>query len=317
MTSILNDLPRAVRVVEVGPRDGLQNEAKPVGTDDKVELIARLADAGVRSFEATAFVSPKAVPQMADAADVIARARERTDAELTALVPNPKGAERAAEAGVDGMVVFVSASESHNAKNVNRSVDDSLAGFAGVAEVAEAAGIPVHGAIATAFGCPFEGEVPVEQVVRVARRMHELGIQRVTLGDTTGMATPPLVEERCHALRSALPELEIALHFHDTRGIGLVNVMAGLGQGITRYESSIGGLGGCPFAPEATGNISTEDLVYLLDELDVDSGIDLERLIEVAPLARSAVGHPLAAQVSKAGPRLKRFPMDSVRTAAQ
>lgn len=317
MTAIARDLPERVTVVEVGPRDGLQNEARAVGTDDKVELIARLAGAGVRSFEATAFVSPSAVPQMADAADVIARARARTDAELTALVPNRKGAERAVEAGVDAVVVFVSASESHNAKNVNRSVADSLAGFREVAGVAAAAGIPIYGAIATAFGCPFEGEVPVEQVVRIAEALSALGVQRITLGDTTGMATPPLVEQRCRALRTALPDLEIALHFHNTRGIGLVNVMTGLQQGVTRYESSIGGLGGCPFAPEATGNIATEDLVYLLDELGVASGVDLEALIDAAPLAERAVGHPLAAQVSKAGPRLRRFPLDSVRTAAR
>jgi len=317
MRSLPDGLPERVTVVEVGPRDGLQNEARPVATDDKVELIARLAQAGVRSFEATAFVSPKAVPQMADAAEVVARARARTDAELTALVPNPKGAERTAEAGIDGMVVFVSASESHNAKNVNRSVADSLAGFEGVAAVARDAGIPVHGAIATAFGCPFEGEVPAAQVVRIAEAMWGLGIRRITLGDTTGMATPPLVEQRCQALRAALPDLEIALHFHNTRGIGLVNAMTGLRQGVTRYESSIGGLGGCPFAPEATGNIATEDLVYLLDELGVASGVDLQALIDTAPLAQRAVGHGLAAQVSKAGPRLKRFAMDSVRTAAQ
>jgi hydroxymethylglutaryl-CoA lyase len=215
------------------------------------------------------------------------------------------------------MVVFVSASESHNAKNVNRRIAASLRGFEEVAAVADDAGLPVHGAIATAFGCPFEGDVPVGQVVEVAEALRELGVRRVTLGDTTGMATPPLVEERCRALRAALPDVEIVLHFHNTRAVGLVNVMAGLHQGVTRYESSIGGLGGCPFAPEATGNIATEDLVYLLDELGISSGIDLETLIEVAPLAERAVGHPLAAQVSKAGPRLKRFAMDSVRTAAR
>jgi hydroxymethylglutaryl-CoA lyase len=317
MTAITQGLPGRATVVEVGPRDGLQNEARHVDTDAKVELIARLAGTGVRSFEATAFVAPHAVPQMADAVEVVTRARARTDAELTALVPNRRGAERAAEAGVDGMVVFVSASESHNAKNVNRRIAASLRGFEEVAAVADDAGLPVHGAIATAFGCPFEGDVPVGQVVEVAEALRELGVRRVTLGDTTGMATPPLVEERCRALRAALPDVEIVLHFHNTRAVGLVNVMAGLHQGVTRYESSIGGLGGCPFAPEATGNIATEDLVYLLDELGISSGIDLETLIEVAPLAERAVGHPLAAQVSKAGPRLKRFAMDSVRTAAR
>lgn len=308
--------PKKVLVGEVGPRDGLQIEQDFIPTAIKIELINRLIDAGVKEIEYSSFVSPRAVPQLADAAEVLAALDRTKGAHLVALVPNAKGAERAIEAGVDELRVFVSASESHNQKNVNRSVEDSLRGFEDVLSIASAAGgRPVSGAIATSFGCPFEGDVPVEQVGMIARRFFELGMVGVGLGDTTGMASPPLVAERCRFLKTEVPDLPVTLHFHNTRGIGLANVMAGLDEGIDRYESSFAGLGGCPFAPGATGNICTEDLIFLLHEMGIETGIDLDKLCAVARQVEQVVGRPLPGQVMKAGPRLNLAAMDQVETA--
>ncbi len=312
----MKGLPSRVRVTEVGPRDGFQMEKAFIPTEKKIGLINGLVDAGLRSLEVTSFVSPRAVPQLRDAVEVIAGVRRPPGTELLALVPNVKGAERALETGIDGIVLFVSASETHNQKNVNRSVRESLDGFAAVCRTVEGSGIAVHGAIATSFGCPFEGDVPAKGVVDIAKAMRELGIRYVSLGDTTGMATPPLVRRLCGALAEAVPEVEIGLHFHNTRGIGLVNVMAGLEMGLTRYDSSIGGLGGCPFAAGASGNICTEDLVYLLDECGITSGIDLEKLNAVAHAVEKAVGRELPGQVMKAGPRLRLHDAEAVATAA-
>ena len=307
--------PARATIVEVGLRDGLQAERAILPTETKLDLARQLIAAGIRHLELTSFVSPRAVPQLADAEELLARLGRPTGVEITALVPNAKGAERAVQARVDGMVVFLSASESHNRKNLNRGIDRSLADVAEVTMIGEAAGIPVHAALSVAFGCPFEGEVPLDRVVGIAEELAMLGIRRLSLGDTTGMATPPLVRERVEALRAKLPRLELALHFHNTRGIGLCNVMAGLDCGIDRFESSIGGLGGCPFAAGATGNVCTEDLVYLLEECGVATGIDLEAAIAVARAVERALGRPLPGQVMKAGPRLKLHPLDAVATA--
>ena len=307
--------PKRVLVGEVGPRDGLQIERDFVPTATKIELISGLIDAGVKEIEYSSFVSPRAVPQLADAAEVLAALDRSKGTHLVALVPNARGAERAVEAGVDELRVFVSASESHNRKNVNSSVADSLQRFEAVMRIADAAGKPVSGAIATSFGCPFEGDVPVRQVGMIARRFSELGMIGVGLGDTTGMATPPLVAERCRHLKAEVPGLPITLHFHNTRGIGLANVMAGLDEGIDRYESSFAGLGGCPFAPGATGNICTEDLVFLLHEMGIETGIDLEKLCAVARKVEQVVGRSLPGQVMKAGPRSNLAAMDQVETA--
>jgi hydroxymethylglutaryl-CoA lyase len=307
--------PSKVMVTEVGPRDGFQIEHDFIPTETKIALINELIAAGVPRVEFSSFVSPRAVPQLADAALVLAGIDRSRGTELIALVPNAKGAARAVEAGADALCVFVSASESHNRKNVNRTVEESLAGFEEVMQIANRAGTPVHGAIATAFGCPFEGDVPVGQVGRIAQRFRELGMVGVSLGDTTGMATPPLVIERCRHLTKHVPELPITLHFHNTRGIGLVNVMAGLDEGVDSYESSFAGLGGCPFAPGATGNICTEDLVNLLNELGIETGIDLDRLCGVARRVEEVIGRPLPGQVMKAGPRLTLRAADEVRTA--
>jgi len=307
--------PPRVRVVEVGPRDGFQSVADFIPTARKIEILNALIGAGIDAFEATSFVSPRAVPQLADAAEVMAGADRSRRPLLTALVPNARGAEAAAAANVDAMVVFVSASESHNLKNLNRPRAQSLEGVVEVCRIAGAAGIDVNGAIATAFGCPFEGDVPMEAVFDISRAYHRLGIRHLTLGDTTGMATPPLVKERVRTLARELPDMEVALHFHNTRGIGLVNVYAGLEEGITTFESSVGGLGGCPFAPGASGNICTEDLVYLLHECGIETGIDLDRLLAVARHVAEVLGRDLPGQVMKAGPRLATSDMNAVATA--
>jgi hydroxymethylglutaryl-CoA lyase len=306
---------KRVTVTEVGPRDGWQIEPEFIPTETKIELINELVDAGIKVMEYSSFVSPRAVPQLADAAEVLKGIDRSKGARFAALVPNAKGAERAAEAGVDEIRVFVSASESHNRKNVNRTVEESLKGFEDVMRIAGEAGIPVEGAIATAFGCPFEGEVPVEQVGYIASRFRDLGMRGVGLGDTTGMATPALVVERCRHLKQHVPELPVALHFHNTRGIGLVNVMAGLAEGIDVFEASFAGLGGCPFAAGATGNICTEDLVYMLHEMGIETGIDLEKLCAAARHVEQVIGRTLPGQVMKAGPRLKLHPLDDVQTA--
>ena len=256
------------------------------------------------------------MPQLADAAEVLANVDRSRGTHFVALVPNAKGAERAVAADVDEIRVFVSASESHNRKNVNRPIEDSLKGFEEVTAIAHAAGKPVSGAIATSFGCPFEGNVPVEQIGMIAKRFLDLGFVGVGLGDTTGMATPGLVTERCRHLQANVPNLPITLHFHNTRGIGLVNVVAGLDEGVDRYESSFAGLGGCPFAPGATGNICTEDLVFLLHEMGIETGIDLEKLCGAARHVEKVVGRTLPGQVMKAGPRLNLSDMDQVKTAA-
>jgi hydroxymethylglutaryl-CoA lyase len=311
----LNDTDRDVIVTEVGTRDGFQSEPVYIDPMVKAEVIDALMDAGVRSIEATSFVSPRAVPQLADAHAVLEAVTRRPGVRLAALVPNARGAERAAAAKVDMMVCFASASESHSRANLNKPIADALADFEAFAPIAARFGVPVRGAIAVAFGCPFEGEVPVDALLRIADVYVEHGVRNLTLGDTTGMATPPVVERAVDAMRRRFPEVAVALHFHNTRGVGLANVMLGLQMGVREYEASIGGLGGCPFAPGATGNVCTEDLVYLLHECGFSTGIDLEKLVAVAKRVEALLGRTLPGQVMRAGPRLKLQPLDSVRTA--
>jgi hydroxymethylglutaryl-CoA lyase len=303
-----------VRITEVGTRDGFQAEPAFIPTEAKAGVIDALIASGIRHIEATSFVSPKAVPQLADAHEMLSRVKRRAEAHLAALVPNARGAERALAAGVDEMVCFVSASETHNRANLNASIDGSLANVAEIAKIARGR-TPLRGAIACAFGCPFEGDVPVDAALRVADAYAKLGIADLTLGDTTGMATPPTVTRLVRALADRLPQMHVALHFHNTRGVGLANVVVGLELGIREYESSIAGLGGCPFAPGATGNICTEDLVYLLEESGYDTGVDLEALIEVARAVEALIGRPLPGQVMKAGPRLRRYTLEGARRA--
>ena len=303
-----------VTITEVGTRDGFQSEPAFIPTDVKAAILDTLVAAGLTHIEATSFVSPRAVPQLADAHDVLARMQRRADAHVAALVPNARGAERARAAGVDEMVCFVSASETHNQANLNASIAGSLANVAEIADIARG-WTPLRGAIACAFGCPFEGDVPVSAALRIVETYANLGVDRLSLGDTTGMATPPTVARLVHAIASRFPALRVALHFHNTRGIGLANVMVGLDLGIREYESSIAGLGGCPFAPGATGNICTEDLVYLLEESGFDTGVELEALIAVARRVEEVIGRPLPGQLMKAGPRLTRHSLADARRA--
>lgn len=305
-----------IEVCEVGPRDGFQIEKAPIPTAEKIAIVNGIIAAGVKKIQVTSFVSPRAVPQLADAEEVLAGVVRGPDVTITALVPNARGAERAARTQVDIMGLFCSASETHNAKNVNASIDETLARFRPVVEIARAAGKRVQGGVATVFGCPFEGEVPPASVVKIARFYRDLGIVDLNLGDTTGMATPKTVRAVLAALREAVPEMKPTLHFHNTRGAGLANVMVGLAEGVTRYDSSIAGLGGCPFAAGATGNICTEDLVYLLEEGGYRTGIDLEKLIAVAKKVQTVIGRVLPGQVMKAGPRLTRHSVNEVATAA-
>lgn len=302
-------------ITEVGLRDGIQNDATVIRAADKIRLVQMLFDAGVRSVEATSFVSPQAVPQLADAEEVVLGLRKPAGARVSALAPNLRGVHRAVRAGVDEIELFLSASESHNRKNLNRSVADSLGASQEIFELASAHGVSVKGAVAVAFGCPFEGDVPARRVVDIARAFRSVGITHLTLGDTTGMATPAIVRRTCSELLAAVPDARISLHFHNTRGLAMVNVAEGLALGIDEYESSIAGIGGCPFAPGATGNICTEDMVNYLHECGHETGIDLARLTDVALEMERLLGRTLPGQVMRAGPRTRLHPLDSVRTA--
>jgi hydroxymethylglutaryl-CoA lyase len=291
-------------VTEVGMRDGFQMERHFIPTETKIEIGLGILAAGLTRVEATSFVSPKAVPQLSDAAEVVAALCGR-GAVLSALVPNLQGAERALETGVDELVMFVSASETHNMRNVNRTIAQSLKDVAPVAEAAAQAKRVLRAAIPTAFGCPWQGNITSDDVASVIGAFSELGVSAVTLGDTTGMATPPIVRRLCSDLAELFPNIELTLHFHNTRGIGLVNVMAGLEVGISRYEAALGGIGGCPFAVGASGNICTEDLVYLADEIGYETGIDLDQLTLASKRLQDALGYELPGQVMKSGPRLR------------
>ena len=306
---------KKVKVTEVGPRDGFQSEKTILKTEDKIDVINKLIDSGFPRIEVSSFVSPKAIPQLADAAIILENVKRNHETTLAALVPNARGALRAVDAKLDEIVVFLSASESHNKKNVNRSVKDSLLGFKEIADIADKNNIPIQGDIATAFGCPFEGNVSAKRLAEISKEYKMMGFKGVTLGDTTGMATPTVVTEAVNAIRDMVPDFDITLHFHNTRGIGLANVMTGLNLGITDYESCFGGMGGCPFAPNATGNICSEDLIYLLHEMGIETGINLDQLINIAKKVENLVGHRLPGQVMRAGPRLLKYSMQDVPTA--
>jgi hydroxymethylglutaryl-CoA lyase len=296
--------PTSVRIREVGPRDGIQSEKVRVPTEQKVRLIDALSETGLCRIEAVSFVSPRAVPQMADAREVWDRIDRNRNVFYSALVPNRKGAEIAAECGVDGMQVFIAASDAYNLENVGKKVSESMADVAAVVEVAVAAGVPVEGTISTAFGCPYEGDVAPSRVTEVTGWMKDDGIEAISYGDTTGMATPRRVVDVVEDVRAAFPDLDMNMHFHDTRGTGLANVMTALGLGIDYFDSSVGGMGGSPFAQGATGNIATEDLVYMLEDMKIVTGIDLSALLGAARIAQEIVGSELPGKVLKAGPRL-------------
>lgn len=295
------NLPGSATIVEVGPRDGLQNEPDFVPTDQKIELIGRLADAGIRRIEVASFVHPKAVPQMRDSAEVVGRMRREPGVVYSALVPNEKGMERALASGVGEIALFVSASETHNRKNVGMATAASLEGFRKIAETALAGRIRIRGYVATAFGCPYEGTVTPENVERIVDAYRSLGTHEVALGDTTGMANPSQVSRMLDRILPRLGTTGLALHFHDTRGAALANVLAALQQGVTVFDGSIGGLGGCPYAPGASGNVATEDLVNMLEEMGVRTGIDLGKLIDCARYLREILGKTLPGHLATAG----------------
>ncbi len=292
--------PKSVRLVEVGPRDGLQNEAGQVPTPAKIAFVDALAAAGHSIIEVSAFVSPRWVPQMADAADVFAGISRRAGVKYTALVPNLAGLARALEANVDEIAIFAAASETFSHRNINQSIAASLETYAGVCREAATVRLPVRAYVSTVFGCPFEGTVPIPAVVTVATRLIEMGAYEVALSDTIGIAHPGQVAPVIDAVSAHVPLRQIALHFHDTRGMALVNVSAGLEAGVTTFDSSAGGLGGCPYAPGATGNLATEDLVYMLNGLGIQTGVNLDRLIEASRLIEPHVGHPLSSRVYRA-----------------
>ena len=275
----LKGLPRRVTVVEVGPRDGLQNEKSVIATADKIAFIDLLSEAGFPVIEATSFVSPRAIPQLTDAAEVIAGITRNPRVRYTALVPNAKGMERALGAGLREVAVFTAASETFVKHNINMTIAGSIESFRPVLALAQEAGVRVRGYISTAFGCPYEGAVAPEAVKRVAGMLLELGVAELSIGDTIGVATPNQVVEVTNILTPLAGIERLAMHFHDTRGTALANVMTALQLGISIFDSAAGGLGGCPYAPGASGNLATEDLLYLLDGLGIETGIDLEHVV--------------------------------------
>jgi hydroxymethylglutaryl-CoA lyase len=298
-------LPDSVRIREVGPRDGFQNEPEVIATSDKVRLIERLARTGVKRLEATSFVRPDVIPQLADAREVLGQIDVPEDVAVSVLIPNERGLENALELRdrFDEINVFLSASETHNRKNVNRSIEESLSGLERVLGRARDAGLRCEGVISVSFGCPYEGDVPQERVFAIARRLRDAGAQEIGFGDTTGMANPRQVRGFFTAAREALgAEVELTAHFHNTRGQGLANVLAALEVGCESFESSFGELGGCPVPAGATGNIATEDLVSMLHEMGVQTGIDLEALLAATRDVASVLGRPLGSHTLIAGP---------------
>jgi len=304
--------PSAVRIREVGPRDGFQNEPETISTEHKVELIDALARTGLRRLEVTSFVRADVIPQLADAAEVLARIDVPDEVAVSVLIPNARGLEAALAARVrsasprpafEEINVFMSASETHNRKNVNRTIAESLSELEGVLATAREAGLRCEGVISTSFGCPYEGHVPIERVLEIAARLRDAGAQEIGFGDTTGMANPRQVAEFFPAARDALgADVELTAHFHNTRGQGLANVLAALQAGVESFESSFGELGGCPVPAGATGNIATEDLVSMLHEMGVETGIDLPALLACARRAQEILGRPLGSHTLVAGP---------------
>jgi hydroxymethylglutaryl-CoA lyase len=300
----MSELPESVRLREVGPRDGFQNEPEVIPTAEKVRLIGMLGAAGYKRIELTSFVRADVIPQLGDADEVLDAYDKVDGIAYSVLIPNEKGLDNALKKRdrFDEVNLFLSASETHNRKNVNRSIEESLAGLERVIERALAEDLRCEGVISTSFGCPYEGEVPVERVLEIAERLRAAGCAEIAFGDTTGMANPRQVGEFFDAARDRLGGAELTAHFHNTRGQGLANVLAALEHGIESFESSFGELGGCPVPPGATGNISSEDLVSMLEEMGVATGIDLERLVEASRSVQEVLGRPLGAHVLTAGP---------------
>src|SRR5881296_4399080 len=302
-------LPDRVTICEVGPRDGFQIEPEFIPTEQKVEVVDLLAASGLERIEVTSFVHPKVVPQLRDAEEVMAKIRRRPGTRYAALVPNDKGAVRAVDAGVDAIHTVVSASESHNLANVNMTIAESMEKLRAVMQVAERAKVPVACGISTSFGCPFEGDVPLAQLESVVRRLTDMGARAVGLAGTTGMANPRQVARVFEHLVPKFPGIEWTLHTHDTRAMAIPNILAAMELGVTNIDASTGGLGGCPFAPGASGNVCSEDLVHCLAAMGIETGIDLDRLIAVSRRVQEIVGRTLPGQIVKAGKSTRRYPL--------
>jgi isopropylmalate/homocitrate/citramalate synthase len=292
--------PDSVRIIEVGPRDGLQNEPERIPTVDKITFVNMLGRAGFDTVEVTSFVRPSRIPQLADAAQVFPAVEKRPGVRYTALVPNEKGMENAVQAGVRSIAVFTGASETFTRRNINMSIDESLERFREVARIAASEDISVRGYISVVFGCPYEGRVSPDSVLRIAEAMLEMGCYELSLGDTIGVGVPPQIEEVIDRLSPTVPIDRMALHLHDTRGTALANVLTGLAAGVRAFDSSAGGLGGCPYAPGAAGNLATEDLVYMLEGMGVHTGVDLAQVVEATSFVTSVLGRPVPGKYARA-----------------
>jgi hydroxymethylglutaryl-CoA lyase len=300
-------LPSHVHIVEVGPRDGLQTEAEFIPTAAKIDLVNALSGTGLAKIEVTSFVHPRTIPQLRDAREVLSAIERKGGVTYSVLVPNLRGAEMALEVGVDEMRIPVCASETFNQKNVRMSIAESLQAIEGIRKISQPAGIPLDVGVALAFGCPFEGKISTEQVTSIVGRLCDLGVTRVSITDPAGIANPIQVKDLISTLLAAFPKVEFSLHLHDTRGMALSSILAALEAGLTTFDSSIGGLGGCPFVPDATGNVVTEDLVNMLEEMGIQTGVDLGKLIECSQLAQKLVGRPLVSRILRAGTRQQLF----------
>ncbi|MBP1931304.1 hydroxymethylglutaryl-CoA lyase [Ammoniphilus resinae] len=300
-----------VEVKEVGTRDGFQMETEFIPTDIKVELINKLSQTGIKAIQVTSAVHPKAVPQLRDAEEVMARIDRQPGVSYSVLVPNLRGAERAVEMKADEWELMQSVTESHSRSNANHSVDETLQGHEPVVQLAKQHGVNVRGGMATALGCPFEGNVPFERVLYVAEAYYSMGIRTISVADTVGVAAPRLVYETMSKLKSRFPDVKFNLHVHNTRGMALANILAGMQAGVRSFDAAIGGLGGCLYAPDATGNVATEDLVHMLHLMGIKTGVDFDALMAVTPEVERIVNHSLESAVYKAGPSSRLYPAPS------
>jgi hydroxymethylglutaryl-CoA lyase len=297
---VLDQLPPQVTLYEVGPRDGLQNESRLIPTDDKVALIDALSDTGLPAIEITSFVNPKWIPQLADAVEVAQRVKRRPDIRYSALVPNRQGFDAAVKAGMQEIAVFLSASETHNKKNVNKTIAATLQAFSEVVPPALERGMRVRAYVSTVYGCPYEGKVDPNQALALCRALRAMGCYQISLGDTIGVANPRQVRDVLSRVLAETPIEAVAVHFHDTRGTALANILVAVEMGVTTVDAALGGLGGCPYAPGASGNVATEDVVYMLEEMGVKTGVDLDRLIDCSRLASTLVGHEMPSKYYRA-----------------
>jgi len=298
--AVFDHLPASVTIYEVGPRDGLQNEARMIPTDDKIAFIDALSGTGLPAIEITSFVNPRWIPQLADGAEVSRRIARRPGIVYSALVPNRQGLEAAIAAGMREVAVFMSASETHNKKNVNKTIAATLAAFQDTVPPALAAGLRVRAYVSTVYGCPYEGAVDPGKAVELCRELRALGCYQVSLGDTIGVATPRQVRDVLSRVLAEIPREEVAVHFHDTRGTALANILVAVEMGITTVDSALGGLGGCPYAPGASGNVATEDVVYMLEGMGIRTGVDIDKLIAASGLASTLVGHEMPSKFYRA-----------------